>query len=65
VDHHDPLMMGMFWGGLLVASVPILLTLGVGIYVFRQWRGAREAEGPDPPPGKGLPRTQTEGGGER
>jgi hypothetical protein len=30
MDHHDPLMVGMFWGGLLVASVPILLTLGSG-----------------------------------
>ncbi len=38
MDHHDGLMLGMFWGGLLVASVPILLTLGVGICVFLRWR---------------------------
>ncbi len=62
MPHHDPLMVGMFWGGLLVASVPMLLTLGVGIYVFRHWRAGREAGGSDPPPGKGMPRTQTEGG---
>lgn len=36
MDHHDPLMVGMFWAGLLVASVPILLTIGVGIHVLRR-----------------------------
>jgi hypothetical protein len=34
--HDDALMMGMFWGGLLVASVPMLLTLGIAIYVVRR-----------------------------
>jgi hypothetical protein len=36
-SHDDPLMVGMFWAGLLVASVPILLTLGVGVYVLRRY----------------------------
>jgi len=49
MDHHDPLMVGMFWGGLLVASVPILLTLGVGIYVLRRYLESREGGHPGPP----------------
>jgi hypothetical protein len=48
MDHHDPLMMGMFWGGLLVASVPILLTLGIGIYVLRRYLESRAAGLPGP-----------------
>ncbi len=40
MDHHDGLMLGMFWGGVLVASVPILLTLGIGILVYLRWREA-------------------------
>ncbi len=43
MDHSDGLMIGMFWGGLLVAAVPILLTLGVGIYVLNRWRRDRAA----------------------
>lgn len=44
MPHDDGLMIGMFWGGLLVAAVPILLTLGVGIYVLRQYLEARRGE---------------------
>ena len=44
---HDPLAVGMFWGGLLVASVPMLLSLGVGIYVLRRFLLARRQEPPD------------------
>jgi hypothetical protein len=47
MDHHDGLMIGMFWGGLLVASVPILLTLGVGIFVFQRWRRERRGSQED------------------
>ena len=67
MNHHDPLMVGMFWGGLLVASVPILLTIGVGIYVLRRYLEAREAEFPDQELGGrdvGLRQTEEEGGGE-
>ncbi|MEX2528746.1 MAG: hypothetical protein WEA09_14040 [Gemmatimonadota bacterium] len=41
MEHHDALMQGMFWGGLLVASVPILLTLAIGVFVLGRWREAR------------------------
>jgi hypothetical protein len=45
--HDDPLMLGMFWGGLLVASVPMLLTLGIAIYVLKQYReSGGDGEGP-------------------
>jgi hypothetical protein len=29
-------MMGMFWGGLIVSAVPLLLSLGIGVYIFRR-----------------------------
>lgn len=45
----DGLAMGMFWGGLLVASVPILFTLGVGIYLLRRFLRERRERGPPPP----------------
>jgi hypothetical protein len=34
MDHGDALMQGMFYGGLLVAAVPVSFGLGVGIYVL-------------------------------
>jgi len=37
MEHHDALMQGMFYGGLLVAAVPISLGLGVGIYVLKRY----------------------------
>jgi len=46
--HDDPLMMGMFWGGLLMASVPILLTVGVGVYVLKQYLQARRDDPSEP-----------------
>lgn len=48
--HDDPLMTGMFWAGLLVASVPILLTVGVGLYVLRRMWMARKEESVEPQP---------------
>jgi hypothetical protein len=45
MHEHDGLMVGMFWGGLLVAAVPILLTLGIGIHVLLRWRASREGAG--------------------
>ena len=33
-DH--PLMVGMFWGGLIVSAVPLLLSLGIGIFILRR-----------------------------
>ncbi len=38
---NEPLTLGMFWGGLLVAAVPILFTLGVCAYVLWRYRIAR------------------------
>jgi hypothetical protein len=64
MDHHDPLMVGMFWGGLLVASVPILLTLGVGIYVLRRYLESREAGLPGPQVAEGDTGSQDRGGRE-
>lgn len=48
MSHDDPLMIGMFWGGLLVASVPILLTVGVGVYILRRYLEARREETAEP-----------------
>jgi hypothetical protein len=48
MGHDDPLMTGMFWAGLLVASVPILLSVGVGVYVLRRMLNARREESPEP-----------------
>lgn len=44
----DNLMTGMFWGGLLLASVPMLLSLSIGIYVLRRYLLARRQGPPDP-----------------
>jgi len=33
-DH--PLAVGMFWGGLIMAMVPLLFSFGVGAYVLRR-----------------------------
>ncbi len=38
---NEPLTLGMFWGGLLVAAVPILFTLGVCLYLLRRWWAVR------------------------
>lgn len=48
---HDPLMVGMFWGGLIVASVPILLTVGIGIYVLRRYLRERALQDRQREPG--------------
>ncbi len=51
MDAHDPLMTAMFWGGLLVAAIPVLLTLGIGLLVVRrQVRGrGHDHSSPSPP----------------
>jgi hypothetical protein len=38
MDHR--LMMGMFLGGIVMMAPPVLLGLGIGIYVLRQQRTA-------------------------
>ena len=48
----DPLMVGMFWAGLLVASVPMGLGIGIGIYVLRKYLESRH----DDPPQEGADR---------
>ncbi len=44
MDPHDSLMVGMFWGGVLMASVPIFLVLGVGAFVLRYYLRQRKEE---------------------
>jgi hypothetical protein len=45
---HDGMALGMFWAGLLLAAVPISLTIGVGVYVLKrhlQDRSTKEERG--------------------
>jgi len=44
VQANTALMNGMFWGGLLMAAVPILLSVGIGIFVLRRYLNARRQE---------------------
>ncbi len=44
MESNDPLVLGMFWGGLLMAVIPIAFSLGVGIYVLRRYLLARRQE---------------------
>lgn len=41
---HDGFMTGMLVGGALVALVPTLLAVGVGVFIVRQQRAHRRAE---------------------
>jgi hypothetical protein len=41
---HNGFMVGMLLGGALVASVPTLLVIGVGVYVLRQHRARTRAD---------------------
>jgi hypothetical protein len=38
---HERFMIGMLWGGALVAAVPTLLVISVGVYMLRQYRAER------------------------
>lgn len=38
------LMHGMFWGGVLLSSIPVLLGAGIAIYVWREWRIQRNRQ---------------------
>lgn len=56
MDHG--LTQGMFWGSLLMMAVPILLGLGIGVYVLRRHledrrRGAADRGDPGAPPEDG------------
>lgn len=42
MESHDPLMLGMFWGGLILASVPLTLSIGIGVYVLRRYLRSRQ-----------------------
>jgi len=35
------LMTGMFWGGVLLSAFPVLLGVGILVYVLRSWRQER------------------------
>jgi hypothetical protein len=37
---YDGLQLGMFLGGLLMAMVPISISVGIGIWAFRQRKSA-------------------------
>jgi hypothetical protein len=41
---HDGFMTGMMLGGALVAAIPTLLVIGVGVYVLRQHRARLRAD---------------------
>lgn len=41
MDHG--LMQGMLLGGVLLSSVPVLLGIGIGIYVLRRFRTDRSS----------------------
>jgi hypothetical protein len=43
MHERDPLMLGMFWGGLVMALVPVSLGVGVGIYVLKRYLEGRRA----------------------
>lgn len=44
---NEGLRLGMFWGGLIMASVPVSLGIGIAIYVLRRHlkRGGRTTDG--------------------
>ncbi len=44
------LMDGMFWGGVLLSSIPILLGVGIGVYVLRRYRADRALQSGDSAP---------------
>lgn len=46
MDHG--LMSGMFWGGVLLSSVPISLGIGIGIYVLRRHLADRGSGADEP-----------------
>jgi hypothetical protein len=48
MDHHDGLMQGMFYGGLIMALVPVSLVLGVGIYVLKRYLQKGDVSSSDP-----------------
>lgn len=37
----DGLQWGMFWGGAVMAAVPITLGIGIGVYALRHYLRAR------------------------
>ncbi len=41
MDHG--LMHGMFWAGVLLSSIPVLLGIGIAAYVVREWRIDRDS----------------------
>ncbi|MBX6362256.1 MAG: hypothetical protein IRZ00_00180 [Gemmatimonadetes bacterium] len=43
---NDRLMMGMFWGGLILMAPPVLLGLGIAAYALQRYRASRRLEPP-------------------
>lgn len=44
---HEALRVGMFWGGLVIAAVPMLLGLAVGVFVLRRYWMSRASRPSD------------------
>lgn len=38
------LMTGMFWGGVLLMAFPVLLGIGIGLFVLHRYRSGRRSE---------------------
>jgi hypothetical protein len=43
MDHG--VMVGMFIGGVVMMAPPVLLGVGIGVYVYRQWRAGKLRDG--------------------
>jgi hypothetical protein len=46
---NDQLMVGMFWGGLILMAPPVLLGIGIAVYAFQRYRAGRRLEPPRRP----------------
>lgn len=41
-------MNGMFWGGVLLSAIPVLLGVGIGVYALRRFLQDRALRSGDP-----------------
>ena len=38
------LMSGMFWGGVLISAIPVLASIGMALFIWRQSRNERAVQ---------------------